>query len=122
MAAERVERLIEADEIAGNQLGSLVDKLIERMLAVRAWLAPEDRSRLVLGDSAVESDMLAVRLHGKLLEIGGEALEILIVRQDGDRLGVEEVVVPDSEEAHERGQILPEGRCAEVLVHFVEAG
>src|SRR5271168_2294080 len=34
MTAEWVERLVEADEVAGNQLGSLVNELIEGVLTV----------------------------------------------------------------------------------------
>ena len=40
----------EADEVAGNDLGALVNQLVEGMLAVGAGFAPEDRSGLV-GDS-----------------------------------------------------------------------
>src|SRR5579872_3071211 len=37
--AERIQRLVEADEVGGNQLRSLMDELIERVLAVGARLA-----------------------------------------------------------------------------------
>ena len=47
MPAERVERLGEADEVAGDQPRALVDQLIEGMLAVGAGLAPIDRARVV---------------------------------------------------------------------------
>src|SRR5262249_15916220 len=40
MAAERVQRLAEPNKIAGHFPRSLMDKLIERMLAVGARLAP----------------------------------------------------------------------------------
>ena len=66
--------------------------------------------------------MLAVALHGELLEVGREPLEVLIVGQHGHRLGAEEVPVPHGEEAHEDGQVLCEGRRPEVLVHGVKAG
>ena len=46
MPAQRVERLREADEVAGDKLGALVDQLVEGMLSVGARLAPVDRSRL----------------------------------------------------------------------------
>ena len=66
--------------------------------------------------------MLAVAFHGDLLEVGGEAVQVLVVGQDGDGLGAEEVGVPDGEQAEEDGQIFLERRGAEVLVHGVEAG
>ena len=45
MAAERVQGLAETDEIARDQLGPLVDELVEGMLAVGAGLAPDRRVR-----------------------------------------------------------------------------
>ena len=44
--------------------------------------------------------MLAVALHRQLLQIGREALQVLLVGQHRDRLRAEEVVVPDAEQAH----------------------
>ena len=71
---------------------------------------------------AVQRDVLAVRLHGELLEVGGEALEVLLVGQHGDGLRVEEVGVPEGEQAEQHGQILLERGSPEVDVHGVEAG
>jgi len=65
--------------------------------------------------------VLAIAFHGELLQVSREALEVLLVGQHGDSLGVEEVVVPDGEQAHEHGQVLLEGRGAEVLVDGMEA-
>ena len=79
-----------------------MDELIEGVLAVGAGLAPVDGAGLGLDALAVEGDVLAVALHGELLEVGGKALEVLLVGQDGDGLRVEEVGVPDGEQAHER--------------------
>ena len=42
MAAERVEGLGEADEVAGDEARALVDELVEAVLAVGAGLAPVD--------------------------------------------------------------------------------
>ena len=56
--------------------------------------------------------MLAVALHRQLLEIGREALQVLLVGQHRDRLGAEEIVVPDGQEAHEHRQVaLERVRC-----------
>ena len=44
--------------------------------------------------------MLAVALHGELLQVGGEALEVLLVGQHRDGLRAEEVVVPERQQAH----------------------
>ena len=65
--------------------------------------------------------MLAVALHGQLLEIGGESFQVLLVRQYGDRLGAEEIVVPDAQKPHQHRQVALERGGAEVLVHLVKA-
>ncbi len=72
--------------------------------------------------SPVERDRLAVGLHRQLLQVGGEALEVLVVGQDRQRLGAEEVRVPDGEQAEQHGQVGVQRGGAEVLVHGVEAG
>ena len=48
MRAQRIERLAERDEVARNQSRSLVNELIERMLAVGPGLAPVNRPGLVV--------------------------------------------------------------------------
>ena len=63
MSAERVERLAEGDEVAGDQQRSLVDELVEGVLAVSARLAKVDRAGLVIDLAAVERDVFAVALH-----------------------------------------------------------
>ena len=65
--------------------------------------------------------MLAVGLHGELLQVGRETVQVLAVRQHGVALGTEEVDVPDVEEAHQRDGVVLERRVAEVLVDGMEA-
>ncbi len=77
VVAERIERLRESDQVDRDQLRPLVDQLVEAVLAVRAGLAPEHGARLVVHVPPVERDVLAVRLHRQLLEVGGEALQVL---------------------------------------------
>ena len=57
----------------GTNLRSLMEELIERMLAVGAGLAPENRTGLIMHESSVERDVFTVALHGQLLQIRGEA-------------------------------------------------
>src|SRR5215467_12175738 len=121
VSAERIEGLTEADEITGDELGPLVYQLVEGVLAVRPRLAPDDRPCLIVDGRAIQRHVLAVALHGQLLQIGRKALEILLVGEDADRLRPEEVVVPDAEEPHENGQIARKWGGAKVLVHSVEA-
>ena len=63
MAAEGVQRPAKADEVAREQFCSLVNELIEGMLAVSPRLTPEDRSRLIIDPYPVHSNLLAVTLH-----------------------------------------------------------
>ena len=106
----------------GTSSRPLVDQLVEGVLAVGPRLTPVDRAGLVVDPGAVEGDVLAVGLHRQLLEVGGEAVQVLVVGQDGDGLGTEEVAVPDGQQAEQDRQVGGQRRLAEVLVDRVEAG
>ena len=98
-----------------------MDQLIEGVLAVGSRLAPVDGPGLVVDLGPVERDVLAVALHRQLLQIGREALQVLLVGQDRHGLRAEEIVVPDGQQPHEHRQVALERRGAEMLVHLVEA-
>ena len=119
--ATRGERLLERDEITGNEPGPLMDQLVERVLPVGARLPPVDGAGIVRNVVPLKGHMFAVALHRQLLEIGREALQVLFVRQHRNRLGAEEVRVPHGEEAQEHWQVTFEGSAAKMLVHLVEA-
>jgi len=121
VTTERVEGFDEGDEVAGDHAGALVDELVETMLAVRAGLAPVDRAGVGVHAGAVEFHRLAIALHRELLEVGGEALEVLFVGQDGDGLRAEEVVIPNGEQAVEDGEVFLERSGAKMLVHLVKS-
>ena len=70
MTAERVEGFGEGDEVAGDEAGALVDELVEAVLAVGAGFAPVDRTCFGIHMIAIEFHMLAIALHGELLEVG----------------------------------------------------
>ena len=111
----------ESDKVGRNHHGALVQQLIEGMLTVGAGLAPEDLTGIGGHSAAVPADVLAVRLHGELLQVGRETVQVLAVRQHGVALGTEEVDVPDVEQAHQRDGVVLERGVAEVLVDGVEA-
>src|SRR5207245_7978154 len=98
LVADRIQRLAEADEIASDKPRSLMEQLEERMLAVSAGLAPVNRPRLIIHALAAEGDALAVALHCELLQIGGEALEILLVGQHGNGRRIQKIVIPDRQQ------------------------
>src|ERR1700722_978464 len=97
MSAQRVERPDESDEIAGYEARTLMHQLIERMLAVGTRLSPKNWPSIVIDLHAIERDMLAVALHGELLEIRWKSLQILLVRQHGLGLRAKEIIVPNAD-------------------------
>ena len=111
----------ESDKVGRDHHGALVQQLVEGVLTVGTGLAPEDLTGIGGHSAAVPADVLAVGLHGELLQVGRETVQVLAVRQHGMALGTEEVDVPDVEQAHQRDGIVLERRVAEVLVDSVEA-
>src|SRR5271155_3924289 len=96
-------------------------QLEERMLSVGAGFAPIDRSGLVIDSVSAKRDVLAVALHGELLQIGGKALEILLVREDGHGRYIKKIAIPDGEQPEQNRQISSRRRVAEMLVHRVKS-
>ncbi len=112
----------DGDKVRRHQTCALVDELVERVLAVGAGLAPEDLAGVGGGGRTIPAHTLAVGLHGELLQVGREAVEVLRVGKNGVALRAKEVGVPDVEQTHQRGNVLLEGGSAHVLVDGVEAG
>src|SRR5262245_45548307 len=98
-----------------------MDQLVKRMLAIRSGFTPVNRAGIAGNLASIKRNVFAVALHGQLLEVGWESLQVLLVGKDRYRLRTEEVVIPNSQEPHEHGQVAFERRCPEVLVHLVEA-
>ena len=118
---ERVGRVDERDEVGRDQAGALVDQLVERVLAVRPRLAPEHLAGVGRDGCAIPAHGLAVGLHRQLLQVRREAVQLLRVGEHRVRLRVEEVRVPDVEQAHQDRHVGRERRGAHVLVDVVEA-
>ena len=74
-----VSRVGEGQEVRRDKAGALVDKLVESVLTVGAGLAPENLARGVVHERTVGAHRFTVGLHGKLLQIGGETVQILVV-------------------------------------------
>src|SRR5690349_23473375 len=98
-----------------------MDELIKGVLPVGARLAPIDGTRIIGDGFPIERHVLAVALHRQLLQIGGKSLQVLLVGKDRDGLSIEEIYIPDGEQAHEHGKVLSKRRLAEVLVHLMTA-
>src|SRR5258708_14607563 len=117
---QRIERLDECDKITRDQSCSLVNQLVERVLAVRTWFAPIDWPSRVGSLGPTERNGFPVALHLQLLQVGREPLEVLLVRQYRNSFGTEEIVVPHRQKAQEDRQVALEGRAAKMLVHFMK--
>ena len=92
-------------EVARDQPRALVNQLIERVLAVGARLAPFDRTAVVVERAALAIDALAVALHVELLQIGGQAQQVLVVGQHRVALRAEEIRIPDAEQPERERQV-----------------
>src|SRR5690606_6051265 len=64
------------NEVARDQLRSLVDQLVEGMLTVRTRFTPDHRACLVGKRFAGPTDMLSVALHIQLLQVRRKAAKI----------------------------------------------
>jgi CO/xanthine dehydrogenase Mo-binding subunit len=67
MASKRIQRFRKRDEIARDELGPLVDHLVEGMLAIGARFSPVNGFGLVGDPGAIKRDRLAITFHGQLL-------------------------------------------------------
>ena len=105
------------EEVGGDELGALVQELEEAVLGIGGWLAEENSSRGVLHVVASAGDGLAVALHGKLLEVGRETVEVLVEWRDQVRLSTEEIAIPDAQEASDHRDVLLKRSVAEMVVH-----
>src|SRR5215510_14889172 len=97
MISNRIVSFDGGNEVARNELGTLVDQLVEGVLAVRARLAPEDGAGRHIDGLTVAVDALAIALHVALLEVGSKAVHVLVIGKNRVRLGPEEIVVPDTQ-------------------------
>mmetsp|Transcript_2103 Transcript_2103/g.4985 ORF Transcript_2103/g.4985 Transcript_2103/m.4985 type:complete len:470 (+) Transcript_2103:526-1935(+) len=108
-------------EVRRDDLRTLMQELVEGVLPVGPRLAPDNRARRLSRVRPRKRAALAVALHVALLEVGGEAVHVLVVRQHRHALAAEEVVVPHAKHRHHHRKVLRQRRLAEVLVHSVRA-
>lgn len=74
--------LARSNEIARDQLCTLMNQLIKRMLPIGSWFSPNDWASLDLDTLATFRDVFSVGFHVTLLEVGSESMHVLIIRQD----------------------------------------
>src|SRR5690348_1308203 len=74
MPTQWIGRLRKSNKVARNESRSLVNELIERMLAIGSWLAPVNGTSVIRKLLPIEPHVFAVALHGQLLKICGKPL------------------------------------------------
>ena len=115
-----MRRVRKCYKISWDQPGTLMDQLIESMLAIRARFAPENFTGLICDRGAVPADRLTVRLHGQLLQVCRETVQILVIRKYCMRCCTEEVHIPYVHEAEKRYNVLFQRGAGEIFVNRVE--
>jgi hypothetical protein len=83
MVAKRGLAVACGKKVRRNELRSLMDQLIERMLAVGPWFSPDDRPGRMIDLYAIAANGFAVAFHVGLLEVSREAMQMLVVGQHG---------------------------------------
>src|ERR1044072_9310479 len=121
MVANRVMAIGRRYKIAGDQNSSLVYQLVKGMLAIGAWFAPNNRTGIVPYGFTPAVNAFTIAFHVALLKIGGKAMHVLIVRQNGFGLAIEEVGVPKAYKRHDNRYIFFEGFCAKMVIGRIGA-
>ncbi len=93
-----------------------MNQLEKRVLTVGAGLTPNNRPGVVIDLFAMDSGAFAVALHVALLEVIGKIFQGLRVRQNGVGFRLKEIVVPNTQQAHDYRDIFFERRAAKMLV------
>ena len=101
MVAQGIVALGGCNEIARDEFRTLVNQLVKGMLAVGAWFTPDNRAGLVRHGLAASIHVLAIAFHVALLEIGGKAMQVLIVWENGFCFRFEEVIIPDADQGQD---------------------
>ena len=105
------------DEVHRHGVGALVQLLEEGVLGVGARDAPDDRAAEQAEVAAVDAGGFAVALHDELLQVVGQQAQPFAVGDDGLAGAVQDVAVPDADEAEPDGQVALERGALEVFIH-----
>jgi hypothetical protein len=128
-----VVRFSGKNEVCGDELGALVQQLVEGVLGVGGRLAKEDGASSVLDEGvAGAGNGLPVGFHGELLQVGGEAVEVLVesaksvfvllrasqdLRRHEVGLSTVEIRVPNAQQACNDRDVLLKGGSTEMHIH-----
>ena len=121
MAQARLEAVLGDHEFDRDDIGALMEKLEEGVLAVGAGLAPDDRPGGARDRRTVHDNALAVRFHVELLQIGRETAEPLVIGNDGARAVAEDIALVIADQPEQQRDVAVEGSGAEMVVHRMRA-
>ena len=108
-------------KVTRDECCALMQHLVEGVLSIGSRFAPDDHGGTFGGWRAIDSGAFAVALHFELLEVGRQAMQMLVIGQYSARLAVPAFAVPAVQESQEYWNVLVHGRIAEVAVHFMRA-
>ncbi|RNA23317.1 glucosephosphate isomerase [Brachionus plicatilis] len=94
--SHRIVGMNRRDKVAWYQSCSLMNQLVESMLSIGAWLAPNYRTCAVINLLIVAGHKFTIRFHVTLLEISSKAMQVLVIGQNCMRFRSMKVCVPDS--------------------------
>lgn len=117
MVAERLAWLDGGDELHGDHVGALMQKLEKGMLGVGSRFAPDHRPGRPADRLACQRHALAVRFHVELLNIGREPLQPLIVGDERDGGPAHAAPPEEPDQPQKQGQIALRRRGQEMPVH-----
>ena len=85
--------LARRQEIARDDLRSLMNQLVKCVLSVRARFSPDDWSSLDVNGLAIAIDVFSIGFHVSLLEIGSKSMHVLVIRENRQRFCIEKAGV-----------------------------
>ena len=109
-------------KLARHYAGSLVDQLVERVLAIGAGLAPDHGARLHRQVGAIDRHALAVALHFQLLQIGRQPRQALVIGQHRAAGMARNLRVPDADQGQHDRHIRQWRRALEMVIHRPRPG
>src|SRR5258706_4664596 len=108
-----------SNKITWNKTCSLVNKLVECMLAIGSGLAPYNRAGRIIDNFSVSIHMLAITFHISLLKICGKTMHILIVGKYCFCGSVKKIEVPYTYQSHQDWNIFVESSFSKMIINFV---
>ena len=117
---ERSLRFSEPNELS-RHYSSLVQELVERVLAISARLSKDNLACLERCRSAIESDSFTITFHWQLLDMFCKGFKCLRVGQNSHCSMIQDLSVEYSNQAQQNRKILLKRWWLEVLVHALSS-